>query len=622
MTLHNKIGWYRHTSRLLLAGLLLTLLAACTLSNRRAPATPVAVDLSGWRELYRRDGWAGGPAVDLRAVGDVMLGRVIATLGRRRGFDYPFSEARQLLGDAGGATLAVGNLESPLTDRPGPLRPGPYRLPAPTAFAAPLRAAGFQALTLANNHALDAGPAGLSDAAAALRAAGIETLGVGKDAQAARAPTIVTVGGLRVALLGLNDVGDPEDRPDEGQGDPASRAAWGRAWLNEDALQNIRRARDRADLVVVLVHWGREYQAHPTDRQREWARRLVGAGADLVVGAHPHVVQPAELVTADGRAGFVAYSLGNFIFDQSDNASTSTGAALRVLLDRAGVAQVAAAPVAIASGQARPLPLDDARALATIATLMGKPDSPTPLPAAAGAGEQAPDEATAAASEAEQTASTHPTPMSAAADLSAWSWDGGAAREVPIPAGTRLAARARRLPVDLRGDGRPLWASLDERGMVELRDGPDAASPVVWRNEAADWRVTRIDAGDLDGDGRIELLLLLWRHEEDGRLGSHPFLVGWRGGRYRVLWGGSATATYMQDVAVADLDGDGRQELVVLEGGQAPGEPAETASIWRWSGWMFELAWRSAPRRLGALAIQDLDGDGRPEIVAATNAER
>jgi poly-gamma-glutamate synthesis protein (capsule biosynthesis protein) len=78
----------------------------------------------------------------------------------------------------------------------------------------------------------------------------------------------------------------------------------------------VREARSRADLVVVSVHWGNEYQRQPTKRQRDIAKLLVGAGCDLLLGHHPHVLQPAELVEADGRKALVAYSLGNFISNQ------------------------------------------------------------------------------------------------------------------------------------------------------------------------------------------------------------------------------------------------------------------------------------------------------------------
>ncbi|NTU82697.1 MAG: hypothetical protein HGA45_25565, partial [Chloroflexales bacterium] len=170
---------------------------------------------------------------------------------------------------------------------------------------------------------------------------------------------------------------------------------------------------------------------------------------------------------------------------------------------------------------------------------------------------------------------------------------------------------------DLRGDGAPLWAELDAAGVVTVRDGAAPDAPMVWSNERPGWRFTRIVAGDPNDDGRVELLMLLWQPDEAGHLrASQPYLLGWRGGRYRIIWGGSATGAPIQDVALADLDADGRGELVVLEGGEGPGDPGDHVSVWRWHGWGFELAWRSPLGRWGAVGLLDVDGDGAAEIVA------
>jgi poly-gamma-glutamate capsule biosynthesis protein CapA/YwtB (metallophosphatase superfamily) len=529
------------------------------------PASWLApIDERVWRVLYRRAGWDRRAELDLRAVGDIMLGRSVAQAAERSGFSYPFAQIQALLdGD-----LALGNLESPLTDRRSPVRPGPYRLPAPPAFAAPLRASGFSVLSLANNHVLDLGPDGLADTVKTLTTTGIMPLGVG-PAAAARTAVVLHIRERSLALLSFNDVADPEDRADEGQ-------SWGRAWLDEAALDAVRQARGAADLVVVVVHWGQEYAARPTVRQRDWARKLIGAGADLIVGAHPHVLQPVEALATAGHSGVVAYSLGNFIFDQSFSRTTSIGAVLRVLLDSQGVALVAAAPIEITDGQPRPIALGGTLAQTALRAL-------------------------GAASSRQ---------------LQAWSWNGHTAAPVPTPPDTQLAARPDRLAADLRGDGRPVWATLDDQGVVEVRDGAAADAPLIWRNEEPGWRVARIDVGDADNDGRMELLLLLWQLDPQGVLRSHPFLIGWRGGRYRVVWGGGAAAVPIQDAAVGDVDGDGRQELVALEGGRAPGDVGQALSIWRWYGWGFQREWRSTRGRWSRVVLQDVTGDGLPEIVA------
>ncbi|MGQ9927348.1 MAG: CapA family protein [Chloroflexaceae bacterium] len=561
-------------------------------------------DLHGWQTLYSRPGWAGGATLDLRAVGDAMVARGVAHRAERSGAATLLADSRPLL--AGDLTL--GNLESPLTTASAPERPGPYRLLAPPTRVTALSAAGFDLLGLANNHALDAGPEGLAETLATLREAGIAAAGAGQSEAAALTPVMLKARGLRVAALAFNDVADPADgrgglapaddpawpNPDFAGCPPgAERCPYGRAWLSARALKAVTAARTEADAVVVLVHWGLEYTAEPGVRQRAWAARLVAAGADLVLGSHPHVLQPVETLTSAGRSGIVAYSLGNFLFDGPTNPALSSGAVLRVLLDHEGVALLAVAPVATAGGHPRPLAPESAAWRTALEALGHSPTFPSRTPA--------------------QPSAVRVTTQGDA--TSVWRWDGASGQ--PVPAEASLAPHPALIPADLRGNGEPLWAELDAAGVVTLRDGPGTGVPVVWRNEQPDWRITRVLAGDPNDDGRAELLLLLWQPDETGRLRSQPYLLGWRGGRFRIIWGGSAPTTPIQDLAWADLEGDGRGELVVLEGGAAPGDAGEHVSVWRWHGWGFQLEWRSAPGQWRQVGVEDIDDDGHLEILAA-----
>ncbi len=554
--------------------------------------------MTGWQVLYERPDPVGASVVDLRAVGDVMLGRGIAATAERRGVDHAFAASGDLLaGD-----LTVGNLESPFTTRSDTLRPGPYRLIAPPELAAALPTAGFTALALANNHARDAGPEGLADSLVVLEHVGITALGAGATTDAAYAPRIQTLNGLRVALLAFNDVIDPADgaaarlapvlaAPEEWR-DPdtlacAEACANVRAWLGPAALTAVQTARAEADVVVVQTHWGVEYAAVPSARQRAWAERLVAAGADLVVGAHPHVLQPAERIQSGGRTGFVAYSLGNFVFDGPADPQRNSGGVLRVLLDEHGVALVTVAPIDPTGGQPRQLALDSPAGQAVLQALNGAPI-------------------------AEPASTLYPAPTT-----TAWRWNGGTAVQDTLPNTITPAVAPTRLPVDLRGDGVPVWANLDAQGVVTVRDGPEATAPILWQNEDPAWRFTRIAAGDPNDDGRAELVLLLWQADETGTPRSQPYLLGWRGGRYQVIWGGSATATPIQDLAVGDLDGDGRSELVVLEGGTLPGDRGEYVSIWTWHGWGFQRDWRSPAGAWRTIHLIDAANTSDWLIVAA-----
>jgi capsule synthesis protein PGA_cap len=224
---------------------------------------------------------------------------------RARGFAYPFGATLDLVR---GADVAVVNAEAPISD-------GGTRFPlwtkwayrAPAASAPALAAAGFDVLTLANNHVVDDGADGLADTIALAAQAGVVAIGAGRDAAEARRGVVVDVGGLRVGLVAYC-----ERQPllDVYVDLYARHGHAGAAMLAEPDLdRDVRRLRARADLVVVALHAGDNY-APPSRAQLDWARRAIDAGADLVVEHHPHVAHPVAVYR--GRA--IALSLGNYAF--------------------------------------------------------------------------------------------------------------------------------------------------------------------------------------------------------------------------------------------------------------------------------------------------------------------
>jgi poly-gamma-glutamate synthesis protein (capsule biosynthesis protein) len=265
-------------------------------------------------------------------VGDVMLARGVGRKMEAKGdWSYPF---RQVPGVLHGADLAYCNLECPISDRGRNLH-HLYSFRADPRALEGIKEAGFTIVSEANNHAYDWGPAALVDTVGRLHAVGIRTVGAGKDALEAHHPTVVDLGGLRVAFLAYVNI-DPQDAA-AGVNHP------GVAWLNvEQVVADIRFARNLADLLVVCPHWGVEYATAPTRQQEELARRMIDAGADLIVGSHPHVVQPLEQY----RGRWIAYSLGNFVFDQKDRA-THRGLMLKVTVREKKIAEVAKVPIEI-----------------------------------------------------------------------------------------------------------------------------------------------------------------------------------------------------------------------------------------------------------------------------------
>ncbi|MCA1685567.1 MAG: CapA family protein, partial [Planctomycetia bacterium] len=164
----------------------------------------------------------------------------------------------------------------------------------------------FDAVSLANNHTGDFGHAALIETLYRLNRAGIPAFGAGLDRNEAHAPLIIETNGVKVALLGYN-----EFRPYFFEAGPTTP---GCAWSLDEpqVVADIKAARPKADVVITFMHWGEEYILHPNDRQKAMARTMIDAGADVVIGNHPHVVQGAEYY----KGKLIVYSLGNFVFDE------------------------------------------------------------------------------------------------------------------------------------------------------------------------------------------------------------------------------------------------------------------------------------------------------------------
>ena len=213
------------------------------------------------------------------------------------------------------ADFTAVNLETAVTSRGTP-QPKTYHFrTVPAAFTA-LRDAGVNLVTMANNHVLDYGQAGLADTLAAAKAARFPYVGIGTDAAAAWAPYVTTVKGTRIAVIGVSQVAElasswvaTASRPGE-----ANAIDLGRT------LAAVRAARRLAPTVIVFMHWGTEGEACPDPNQLSLARQLAAAGASIIIGAHAHMLQ------GSGWLGhtFVAYGMGNFLWWENSY-STATG---------------------------------------------------------------------------------------------------------------------------------------------------------------------------------------------------------------------------------------------------------------------------------------------------------
>ncbi len=262
------------------------------------------------------------PSVSVVFVGDIMLDALPGRLVKA-GRD-PFAPFAAVLDTA---DIRIGNLECVVATR-GSAEPGkPYTFRAQPRTLKVLQR-HFDALSLANNHSGDYGPAAFSEMLTLLERHGIAYFGGGASLSQAHTPLVLERRGLRIALLGYNEF---FPRSFEADYDKP-----GVAWSEDEQVRlDIAGARTRyhADLVIPMMHWGWEHERYASERQRQLARVMIDAGADAVVGGHPHVTQNVEQY----RGKPIIYSLGNFVFDGFTGEDSNTGWLLRLELDRQGV---------------------------------------------------------------------------------------------------------------------------------------------------------------------------------------------------------------------------------------------------------------------------------------------
>ncbi|HEY3416749.1 MAG TPA: CapA family protein [Armatimonadota bacterium] len=269
-------------------------------------------------------GWAGEPSVLLAAVGDVMIARTVP--GRMAAHGAPWLWAG-IAPELRRADLRFCNLECAVSSG-GRAFPKRYSFRADPAQARDVLAAGgISVAALANNHTYDFGRSALLDTLAAMHSLGIADPGAGIGRAGALAPRIVTCNGLRIAFVAYT-WWTPE-------GYLPLDDAPALATLDEQTLATeLHAAKAGVDLLIVSFHWGVEYAASPTPEQQRVAHLAIDAGADLILGHHPHVRQPVEIY----HDRPILYSLGNCIFDRSGNQHSNGRLALvRLAKDRVTV---------------------------------------------------------------------------------------------------------------------------------------------------------------------------------------------------------------------------------------------------------------------------------------------
>jgi len=265
-------------------------------------------------------------SVTVSAVGDIFMGGTSAPIMANMGYDYPFETTKPLYLDS---DIVIGNLEGPLTSQGNPVLDKYYVYRTPINKVAPaLAQAGFDIVTLANNHSLDYGITGLRDTIISLEKHHIAHIGAGRTLKEARKAHVFERNGLKIGFLGYPLTFPEEYWANEKQG--------GTSFAREEFMrEDLQILRKKVDCIVVSFHWGRELQTELRPYQTRMGRMAIDEGADVVIGHHPHIMQGIERY----KNGVLLYSLGNYVFGSYSN-KVQFGGIAKIILDQKGFKQL------------------------------------------------------------------------------------------------------------------------------------------------------------------------------------------------------------------------------------------------------------------------------------------
>ena len=296
-------------THLFIACLLPVFLLSC--SQPLPPPTP------GKAPKAAAEDWGRTEAiVTFAAVGDLLMHQAVkdsaahaATQGfGNQGYDYLWSELQDELSSV---DLAFANLETPIAPKHNQ-GTAPFLFNADPMVLKSLETLGIDLLSFANNHSYDQGRKGFIETIEELRKTKLDFIGAGDTCEASRTALIKDIKGIKIGFIGASAVFNNQlnDKDTE---------ACVNVFERESAMESVKKAREAgAEFIVYSVHWGVEYKTAPSQSQIDDAHALMDAGVDVLLGHHPHVLQPVEVYeTADKRIATAIYSLGNFVSNQS-----------------------------------------------------------------------------------------------------------------------------------------------------------------------------------------------------------------------------------------------------------------------------------------------------------------
>lgn len=510
-----------------------------------------------------------GETVSLIAVGDISYSRGVERIVKRKDdINYPFLEIGDYLQTA---DLVFGNLETPITAGVEILDFSMIFRSNPGTEKA-LKQAGFSILSLANNHTPNFGDEGLNDTFVYLDDAGIKYAGAGANQEEANSPVYIFSKGIKFAFLAYND-DDVVPKSYE-----ASKISAGTAFMNPQKMAKaISEAKQEADFVIVSMHSGTEYASYPNDSQINFARAAIDAGADLIIGHHPHVVQTME----EYKGKYIFYSLGNFVFDQPQSSETREAIAPKIYFTKNGIVKISILCVA-----------------------MEKLAQPRP----------------ANSEESKRILQKLKFPLK---DQTVYCWSEGnndfqretkklIYQNIEQESGNISKSRQADLDNDL---------VLENYSLASGRLTIYENSKNIWQSPH-DWWIDDFVLADANNDGILDINLSLWRvrnfgssqpfwiQENDTSVKNHFFVLDIVDNSVKEIWGSSNLAVPNCEFQIADVDADGENELIAIEGdySQTSECRGNYISVWEWDIWGFTKKWRGEKGDFSNLEIETIGG--------------
>ena len=493
--------------------------------------------------------------VSLIAVGDISYSRGVERVVKREdNILYPFLQIQDYFH---GADLVFGNLETPIIEG---REIGEYemifRSNPGTELA--LKQTNFTIVSLANNHTLNFGEQGIKNTIELLKKAGIKYIGAGENTQEANQPVFIEKKGIKFAFLAYND-SDVVPAFYEASTDRA-----GTAFMRTDKMITaVKEAKKNADIVIVSMHSGIEYVFKPNRPQINFAHAAIDNGADLIIGHHPHVIQTME--TYKGK--YIFYSLGNFIFDMYEKEPTKESLILKIYFTKNDIAKISLLPV-----------------------YMEKLAQPS----------------ITSKDKSNEILKKLEFPLS---DQIIYTWDSNSNL---FEKETKKIIYNNTLKKNSSSVLKEEWADLNNNSVQEKYHLENGILTIVENNKLIwqspnNWWVDNFIFADSNNDGIIDLNLSLWKsgdfeasepswaEKNDKTTKNYFFILNLINDSVKQIWHSSYFSEPNCEFQIADIDDDGENDLIVIEGDYAfkPQCTGKYIAVWKWNEKGFSKQWQS-----------------------------